>query len=110
VHGLIADAVRREPAGVVAERINAAGGLCQRIREMHEVWADPLLVARGLLGEVDDAELNAFPVPVASLAARGRTRLSRAPAIGEHSREVAADAGLTPDEIERLIAADALIA
>jgi crotonobetainyl-CoA:carnitine CoA-transferase CaiB-like acyl-CoA transferase len=110
VHGLIAEAVRSEPAAAIAERINAAGGLCQRIREMKEAWTDPLLVARGLLGEVDDAELNAFPVPVASLAGRGRTRLSRAPAIGEHSREVAADAGMTADEIERLIAADALIA
>jgi crotonobetainyl-CoA:carnitine CoA-transferase CaiB-like acyl-CoA transferase len=109
VHGLIADTVRREPAAVLAGRITAAGGFCQRIREMKEAWTDPLLFARGLLGEVDDGELGAFPVPVASLAGRGRTRLQRAPGIGEHSREVAAEVGLADAEIERLIASGALV-
>jgi crotonobetainyl-CoA:carnitine CoA-transferase CaiB-like acyl-CoA transferase len=109
VHGLIAAATRSRPAEAIAEAIRAAGGLCQRIREMEEAWADPLLVARGLLGEVADPELKAFPVPVASLAGRGRRELAPAPTLGQHSREVATEAGLSAGEVDALLAAGALV-
>jgi crotonobetainyl-CoA:carnitine CoA-transferase CaiB-like acyl-CoA transferase len=109
VHGLVADAVAERPAEVCAAAITAAGGLCYRIREVKQAWEDPLLAERGLVGRVVDPELQAFPIPVASLAGRGRTELSRAPAVGEHSREVAAEVGLAGFEIERLIDAGALV-
>jgi crotonobetainyl-CoA:carnitine CoA-transferase CaiB-like acyl-CoA transferase len=109
VHELIADAIKLRPAEALAEEIRAAGGLCERIREMEEAWSDPLLVERGLLGEVSDPQLRAFPIPVASLAGRGRLELAPAPALGEHSRAVAAEAGLGSAEIDALVDAGALV-
>jgi crotonobetainyl-CoA:carnitine CoA-transferase CaiB-like acyl-CoA transferase len=109
VHAVIAEAVRALPAAVVAERIAQAGGLSQRIRDVKEAWEDPLLADRGLVGRVVDPGLQSFPIPVSSLAGRGRTELNPAPGLGEHSREVAAEVGLADGEIERLIASGALL-
>jgi crotonobetainyl-CoA:carnitine CoA-transferase CaiB-like acyl-CoA transferase len=102
VHASIADAIRQRPAAAWAREISTAGGLAQRIRDLGEAWADPMLTERGLLGQVTDPALQGFPIPVASLAARGRTSLAPAPELGEHSRSVAAQAGLGARELDEL--------
>jgi crotonobetainyl-CoA:carnitine CoA-transferase CaiB-like acyl-CoA transferase len=105
VHDSIAETIRLRPAATWSQAINDAGGLCQRIRDVKEAWSDPLLVERGLLAQVTDAALQGFPIPVASLAARGRAELEPAPELGEHSRSVAAEAGLDAAEIDQLFGA-----
>jgi crotonobetainyl-CoA:carnitine CoA-transferase CaiB-like acyl-CoA transferase len=71
-----------------AERIARAGGLCQRVREIEEAWADPLLAERGLLGRTEDG----VALPLVSLA-RGADpgALPLAPVLGEHTDAVLAE-------------------
>ena len=73
-----------------AERITSAGGLCQRVQEIEEAWADPLLAERGLIGRADgDGAL-----PLVSLAREADpARLAPAPALGEHTDVVLRELG-----------------
>lgn len=93
VHELIAEAVRGGTAAHWEAEVTRAGGFCQRIREIEEAWADPLLAERGLVTEIDGGELGSFPVPVASLADRGPRTRQRAPLLGEDTRAVAEELG-----------------
>jgi crotonobetainyl-CoA:carnitine CoA-transferase CaiB-like acyl-CoA transferase len=99
------DEVRARIAAVIASdtaerwvtRIAAEGGLCERVRDIEEAWADERLRARGLVGEVGDAPPWAMRMPLVSLAATQRDgRLPPAPALGADTgalaRELAADA------------------
>jgi crotonobetainyl-CoA:carnitine CoA-transferase CaiB-like acyl-CoA transferase len=111
VHGAIASAIQRAPAQHWADAITAAGGFCQRIREIEEAWADPLLAARGLRATVGAGRAGGvgaacgaaaaggtpFPVPVVSLArTAGRTgeMLPPGPALGQDNRALAAELAL----------------
>jgi crotonobetainyl-CoA:carnitine CoA-transferase CaiB-like acyl-CoA transferase len=91
VNERIGAAIATRPAGEWVERITAAGGLCERVREVEEAWADPLLAERGLLGRMPDGTL----LPLVSLARAADPRqLEPSPALGEHTdavlRELAA--------------------
>jgi glutaryl-CoA transferase len=86
VHNLIRDVIPTAPAGEWVERINAAGGMCERLRGVGEAWQDPLLAERGLLGDVAGFD---FPLPVMSLARP--QELGRGPRLGEHTEEVLAE-------------------
>lgn len=73
-----------------------------------EIFADPHFGARGMLPEVDhpgSARPTRVPgVPVKLSATPGGVR-HRAPRLGEHAREVLAEAGLATARIDELIAA-----
>ena len=86
VHRGIAEAIATAPADDWVERINAAGGMCERLRTVGEAWRDPLLRERGLLGEVDGFD---HPLPVVSLVRPAR--LERGPRLGEHTDAVLRD-------------------
>jgi formyl-CoA transferase len=87
VHERIAEAVATAPAGAWVDRINAAGGMCERVRGLGEAWADPLLTDRGLLGRLDGQ-----PLPVVSLARTADPgALVPAPGLGEHTEAVLAE-------------------
>ncbi len=88
VHSGIAEVVATAPAGDWVERINAAGGMCERLRTVGEAWRDPLLSERGLVGEVEGFD---HPLPVVSLARPGA--LARGPRLGEHTEDVLAELG-----------------
>ena len=75
-----------------------------RVNTMAEVWAHPQLAARGRWHEVDT------PVgPVPALAppglVDGAPRMDAVPALGEHTRSILAELGLTAAEIDALAAA-----
>jgi crotonobetainyl-CoA:carnitine CoA-transferase CaiB-like acyl-CoA transferase len=76
------------PADEWVERINAAGGMCERLRGLGDAWRDPLLADRGLLGELDGGSFG-FPLPVVSLARPGK--LVPGPSLGQHTDEVLAE-------------------
>jgi crotonobetainyl-CoA:carnitine CoA-transferase CaiB-like acyl-CoA transferase len=96
VHSALADVIRTDTAGHWEQAVIAAGGFCQRIREIEEAWSDPLLAERGLVTEIDGEELGALKVPVASLADRGtKTLRPRAPRLGEHTEELAKELGIS---------------
>lgn len=95
LHDLIARVIRTAPAAHWSAEITAAGGFCERIREIEEAWSDPLLEQRGLLTSVALDAPEEFRVPVVSLARTSRAPTTlRAPRLGEHSLEIAAELGL----------------
>jgi crotonobetainyl-CoA:carnitine CoA-transferase CaiB-like acyl-CoA transferase len=85
VNERIAAVIATRPARHWVERIGRAGGLCERVREIEEAWADPLLAERGLVGPMPDGT----EVPVVSLArAADHSELAPAPALGQHTDAV----------------------
>ena len=68
-----------------ADRINGAGGMCERLRGLGDAWRDPVLAERGLVGELDGGPFD-FPLPVVSLARPGT--LKPGPRLGQHTDEV----------------------
>jgi crotonobetainyl-CoA:carnitine CoA-transferase CaiB-like acyl-CoA transferase len=88
VHGRIAEVIATAPADAWVERINGAGGMCERLRSLGDAWRDPLLAERGLLGKLDGGPFD-FPLPVVSLARPGA--LVPGPALGQHTDEVLAE-------------------
>jgi crotonobetainyl-CoA:carnitine CoA-transferase CaiB-like acyl-CoA transferase len=88
VHDRIAGVIATAPADEWVERINAAGGMCERLRGLGDAWRDPMLAERGLVGELDGGPFD-FPLPVVSLARPGELRPG--PGLGEHTDEVLAE-------------------
>jgi crotonobetainyl-CoA:carnitine CoA-transferase CaiB-like acyl-CoA transferase len=77
--------IATRPAREWVDRIAAAGGLAERVREIEEAWSDPLLAERGLLGRAPDGTA----LPLVSLArAPDPHALAPAPALGEHTGAV----------------------
>jgi crotonobetainyl-CoA:carnitine CoA-transferase CaiB-like acyl-CoA transferase len=96
VHDMLAAVIAERPASHWEREVRAAGGFCQRIREIEEAWADPLLAARGLVAPLAEGADAGFPVPVASLArtAVPAEGLPPAPRLGQHTEEIAGELGL----------------
>jgi crotonobetainyl-CoA:carnitine CoA-transferase CaiB-like acyl-CoA transferase len=88
IHGEMAAVLMTNTAEHWAREIKAAGGFCERVREIEEVWADPILRRRRLLVDTADPALHGIALPVASLVRRARQRLSPAPRLGEHTEEI----------------------
>jgi len=88
VNERIAEVIATASADEWVERINAAGGMCQRLRGLGDAWRDPLLAERGLVGKLDGGSFG-FPLPVVSLARPGK--LVPGPALGQHTGEVLAE-------------------
>jgi crotonobetainyl-CoA:carnitine CoA-transferase CaiB-like acyl-CoA transferase len=93
-----------------AAAFDAAGVPFGPVNALEEVASDPHVQARGLLVEVpgaagEPAQLHVRqPLRFAGYES-GPTR--RAPRLGEHTRELLAEAGLAPAEVEALLAAGA---
>ena len=85
VQARIAEVIAAAPADEWVERINAAGGMCERLRSVGEAWRDPLFAERGLVGDLAGGPFD-FPLPVVSLARPGE--LKPGPRLGEHTDEV----------------------
>jgi crotonobetainyl-CoA:carnitine CoA-transferase CaiB-like acyl-CoA transferase len=88
VNERLAGVIATAPADEWVERINAAGGMCERLRGLGDAWRDPLLADRGLLAELDGGSFG-FPLPVVSLARPGK--LVPGPSLGQHTDEVLAE-------------------
>jgi crotonobetainyl-CoA:carnitine CoA-transferase CaiB-like acyl-CoA transferase len=88
VHDRLADVIATAPADDWVERINGAGGMCERLRGLGDAWRDPVLAERGLVGELDGGPFD-FPLPVMSLARPGA--LAPGPSLGQHTGEVLAE-------------------
>jgi formyl-CoA transferase len=82
-------------------RLEAVGVPAGPLNTIAQAWADPQIQARGLLAEVDGRKFPRTPVKLHETP----VALTRGPAeVGEHTREVLAEAGYSDSEIERLVA------
>ncbi|HLY66032.1 MAG TPA: CoA transferase [Chloroflexota bacterium] len=70
-----------------------------------DIVADPQLIARGFLAEMDDMEFGSVMTPVGPLATLAGRRLGPAPGLGEHTAELLAELGYTPAECQALFGA-----
>lgn len=88
------------------ERILAHGVPCGPLNTIDQALHDPQIAARGLLAEVGGRRFTRTPLTMS----RTPVALNRGPArIGEHTREVLSEAGLTDSEIADLAAKGSIL-
>lgn len=81
-------------------KLEAQGVPAGPINDVAQAWADPQVQARGLLAEVAGRTFVRTPIKLHGTP----VELRRGPAeVGEHTREVLAEAGFANEEIEALI-------
>ena len=82
-------------------KLEAKGVPAGPLNTIAQAWDDPQIKARGLLAEVDGRSFPRTPIKLHETP----VALTRGPAeVGEHTREVLAEAGFSTAEIETLIA------
>jgi crotonobetainyl-CoA:carnitine CoA-transferase CaiB-like acyl-CoA transferase len=104
---LVERAVRRRDCRDVEEALRAAGVPCARVNNFAEVFADPQIVARGVMQEIEHPRLGRMRTtrnPVL-LDHDGPAIERPAPMLGEHSEEILAGLGYSPAQIAEMIAA-----
>jgi formyl-CoA transferase len=102
---LLEETFRQETTAHWLQLLDRAGVVAGPIYNMEQVYHDPQVRAREMVVELDDPDLGRLRhigIPVKLSATPGRIR-RRAPALGEHSREVLAAAGFGDGEIEELV-------
>lgn len=99
---LLADRIAEEQSQRLLERLEAAGVPSAPVRDLGEVAAHEQTHALGILQQLAGRATVALPV---SLDGERISHRSPPPRLGEHSREVLAEAGFTEAEIDELAAA-----
>ena len=97
----------QQPTDYWLDTLGQAGVVAGPIYDIGQVYRDPQVHARQMMVDLEDPQLGTLHnigIPVKLSATPGRIR-SRAPALGEHSREVLLDAGLTAEYVESLVEA-----
>jgi crotonobetainyl-CoA:carnitine CoA-transferase CaiB-like acyl-CoA transferase len=82
-------------------KLEAKGVPAGPLNTIAEAWDDPQVKARGLLAEVAGRRFVRTPIKLHDTPVEVRTGPAE---VGEHTREVLAEAGFAPDDIEALIA------
>ena len=92
------------------ELFEAADIICGPIADYDMLLASPQLAHNGVIVEMRNVDAGTVRMPGAAFGDRdAQSRVRRGPpAIGEHSREVLAELGLAPQEIDALLASGAV--
>jgi crotonobetainyl-CoA:carnitine CoA-transferase CaiB-like acyl-CoA transferase len=104
---VVEPAVRRRDAVELETALIDAGLPCARVNNFQEVFDDPHIVARGVVGEIEHPRLGKMKAvrnPVL-LDHDGPDVHRHSPVLGEHSEEILRELGYTPAAIEELAAA-----
>jgi len=108
-YAIVAEEMKKRTTAAWLEALAAADVPVERMNTLADVLADPHLAAIGYFGEVDhpsEGRLRAMAVPSEwSESPPGYRR--HAPRLGEHTREVLAEAGYAAEEIDALVACGA---
>ncbi|RAK58343.1 CoA transferase [Phenylobacterium hankyongense] len=93
----------------IAGRLDAADLVWSPVQTPADVAADPQVAAAGALVQVEDGQGGTYASPAAPARFPGAdaTVRPRAPLLGEHTREVLAELGYGPGEIEAMLATGA---
>ncbi len=103
---LLEEIISQRSTGHWLEFLEKAGVVAGPINDMKSVYNDPQVHARDMMVDLEDPELGTLHnigIPVKLSATPGRIR-HRAPGLGEHSRQILLEAGLSEEEVERLVA------
>jgi len=103
--------LRRKSSTEWLERLESAGVPAGRVLDILQMHADPQTIARQMVTETEHpvaGRVKTIGLPVKFSATPGAVARP-APLLGEHTREVLAEAGFDGTEIERLIASGAAI-
>lgn len=94
------------PFDEIARRLDAADLVWAPLQTPGEVAQDPQVAAAGAFVEVEDGQGGTYRSPAAPARFPGAdaTRLPPAPKLGQHTREVLAEAGYGEAEIEAMFA------
>jgi crotonobetainyl-CoA:carnitine CoA-transferase CaiB-like acyl-CoA transferase len=95
---LAAEFAGRRTAATV-ETLRAAGVPAAPVNSVAEALADPQVAARGMIVDDGQARMVGNPVKISGV---GEHAPRPAPALGEHTREVLLEVGLTPQDVESL--------
>jgi len=96
-----------DDTGVWVATITARGVPCGPVNDIAQALADPHLGARGYLAQVGGRRFPRTPLGLSSTP----VEVSRGPPrLGEHTREVLSEAGLTAGAIESLVRCGAILA
>jgi crotonobetainyl-CoA:carnitine CoA-transferase CaiB-like acyl-CoA transferase len=99
VAGRLRDVFGSRPRDEWVERLAGLEACVGPVNDVAEAVADPQVRHRGMVAEVDGRAVG--PGPAIRLA-EGRGAMRPAPALGEHTDEVLAEAGLSREEIANL--------
>ncbi len=108
---LLEETLSRESTQYWLDLLEKAGVVSGPIYNMEQVYNDPQVRAREMVVDLEDPDLGTLRhigVPVKLSATPGRVR-HRAPALGEHSREILLAAGYTDEEIDLLVSAGVVV-
>ncbi len=108
-YALVAEEMLKRTTGEWLAALEAADIPVQRMNSLDDIVADPHLAAIGYFREVGhptEGRLRSMAVPSEWSESAPEYR-RHAPRLGEHTRELLAEAGLAAEEIERLIASGA---
>ncbi len=103
---LLEETLSRQTTAYWLEVLDRAGVVAGPILNMAQVYQDPHVQARNMVVDLEDPEaglLRHIGIPVKLSATPGTVR-RRAPALGEHTREILAESGFTSQEVEDLLA------
>jgi crotonobetainyl-CoA:carnitine CoA-transferase CaiB-like acyl-CoA transferase len=102
---LLEASLSTRPTAYWLDLLDQAGVVAGPIYDMQQVYRDPQVNARDMVVDLEDDDLGTLRhigVPVKLSETPGSVR-NRAPALGEHSREILESAGYTAEEVEGLV-------
>jgi crotonobetainyl-CoA:carnitine CoA-transferase CaiB-like acyl-CoA transferase len=101
-----------EPRAHWLARLDGAGVPCGPINDYAETFADPQVLARGMVVDIDHPTLGALRTlgsPI-KMSATPPVANRRAPLLGEHTRETLGELGLPEDQIGQVMIEGGLVA
>ena len=107
LNGIIADVLRARPTAEWVEVFAGAGIPAGPVYSLDQVFADPQVQHLGLVASIEHPTLGhqevvRHPVTMTGPDGSGTTVRTHTPDPGEHTDEVLAEAGFTPDEVADL--------
>ncbi|MFI4936142.1 MAG: CaiB/BaiF CoA transferase family protein [Caulobacterales bacterium] len=104
INAAISEETSKQPSAYWVERLEAAGIPCGPILSIDQVFADPQVQHLGMAAPVDHPRLGATHMVASPLNLEGleKTVRSVAPPGPEHTDEVLAETGYSPEQIDAL--------
>jgi crotonobetainyl-CoA:carnitine CoA-transferase CaiB-like acyl-CoA transferase len=106
LRALIEPLLRTEPVDALVQRLGDAGVPVGRVNHKHQLAHDPQVRHNAALVETEQAGLGRLRTPraAARFGAAPAHQPAHAPHLGEHTRELLAELGRSPDAIAQLLA------